>query len=144
MKTKLTSLFLFAAFLFIGKLNVNAQEIKFDTLEINYGKIDKGANGIREFKFTNTGDQPLIISNAKGSCGCTVPTWPKEPIEKKGTGVISVKYDTQRVGAFSKNVTLTTNAKSGATTVLKIYGEVKDVPSMTPSAPKSILETGNN
>ncbi len=139
MKTKLTSLFLFAAFLFVGKITAFAQDIKFETLEINYGNIEKGANGVREFKFTNTGSAPLIIENAQGSCGCTVPTYPKEPIMPGQSNVIKVKYDTQRVGAFTKYVTLTTNAKSNTTTQLKIYGEVKPEAAPTPEAPKSLF-----
>ena len=136
MKTKLTSLFLFAAFLFVGKISAFAQDIKFEKKDIDYGSIEKGANGVREFKFTNTGSAPLIISNAQGSCGCTVPTWPKETIMPGEKGVISVKYDTQRVGAFTKYVTLTTNATSETTIQLKIFGEVKPEANPIPDAGK--------
>lgn len=126
---------LFVAFILVGKLTILAQDIKFESLEINYGKIEKGANGVREFKFTNTGSAPLIITEAKGSCGCTVPTFPKEPIMPGETNVIKVKYDTQRVGAFTKFVTLTTNATSGTSTQLKIFGDVKPEPAPTPTNP---------
>ncbi len=139
MKTKLTSLFLFAAFLFVGKITAFAQDIEFETLEINYGSIEKGANGVREFKFTNTGSAPLIISNAQGSCGCTVPTWPKEPIMPGQSNVIKVNYDTQRVGAFTKYVTLTTNATSNTSTKLKIFGVVKPEDAPTPESPKPLF-----
>src|SRR5262249_50872310 len=57
--------------------NPNAPEITFETDLHDYGTIKQGADGGCEFKFTNTGKEPLIISNAVGSCGCTVPTWPK-------------------------------------------------------------------
>ena len=60
-----------------------------------------------EFVFTNIGKEPLIISKAKGSCGCTVPEWPKEPIMSGETGVIKVNYDEKRIGSFNKSITIT-------------------------------------
>lgn len=104
--------------------NPNAPEIAFDQETIDYGTIDQGDNGQRIFTFTNTGKEPLIITNAKGSCGCTVPTWPREPIAPGETGEIKVKYDTKRVGPFTKSVTINSNAKT-ATKVLHIKGVVK-------------------
>jgi len=121
--------------------NPNAPEIVFETETINYGTIEKGSNGVREFSFTNTGKSPLIISNARGSCGCTVPTWPKEPIKPGEKGVIKVKYDTNRSGPINKSVTITSNAKT-PTKVLRIKGNVivpktspeKEVPAAAPIA----------
>lgn len=110
--------------------NPNAPEISFATEVIDYGNIEKGADGVREFKFTNTGKSPLIISNARGSCGCTVPTWPKEPIKPGESNVIKVKYDTNRPGPINKSVTITSNAKT-ATKVLRIKGNV-EVPQTSP------------
>ncbi len=104
--------------------NPNAPEITFDKEVHDYGTIKQGADGNCEFKFKNTGKEPLIISNAKGSCGCTVPTYPKEPIMKGQTGVIKVHYDTKRVGAFTKTVTIDSNGKT-ATKVLTIKGVVE-------------------
>ena len=104
--------------------NPNAAEITFENETHDYGTIKQGADGTCEFKFKNTGKEPLIISNAKGSCGCTVPTWPKEPIMKGQTGSIKVHYDTKRVGAFTNTVTLNSNAKSD-TKVLTIKGVVE-------------------
>jgi hypothetical protein len=127
------------AVLFFAVNFVSAQDIKFESLEVNYGSIEKGADGVRVFKFTNTGTAPLIISNAQGSCGCTVPTYPKEPIMPGEKGEIRVKYDTQRVGQFTKYVTLTTNATSGTSTQLKIFGDVKPEAAPTPEAPKSLF-----
>lgn len=101
--------------------------------EWNYGQIKNGSTGFRYFKFTNTGTGPLVISNAKGSCGCTVPSYPKEPIMPGQSEFIKVKYDTKRTGSFTKYVTLTTNAKSNTTTRLKIFGTV-DAPATTPAA----------
>ena len=89
----------------------------------DYGNIKNGANGTCTFEFTNTGNAPLIISNATGSCGCTVPTWPKEPIAPGAKGEITVKYDTKRTGEFTKTVTLTSNA-SETSKVLTIKGNV--------------------
>ena len=72
----------------------------------------------------------MIISNARGSCGCTVPTWPKEPIKPGTEGVIKVKYDTNRPGPINKSVTITSNAKT-PTKVLRIKGNV-EVPQTSP------------
>ncbi len=91
---------------------------------IDYGTIAKNSDGKREFVFTNNGNKPLIITNAQGSCGCTVPTWPKEPIAPGAKGSIGVKYATDRVGPFTKTVTLTTNATGQPTKVLTIKGNV--------------------
>src|ERR1039458_1742031 len=90
----------------------------------DFGTIKQGDNGTCEFKFTNTGKVPLIISNAKGSCGCTVPDWPKEPIKPGQSNAIKATYDTKRIGAFTKTVTVTSNAKE-ATKILTIKGVVE-------------------
>jgi len=98
-------------------------EIQFETEVIDYGTITQNADGLRTFKFTNTGNQPLIISNARGSCGCTVPTWPKQPINPGETSEIKVKYATNRLGPINKSVTVSSNASQG-TKVLRIKGNV--------------------
>ncbi|MCB0403078.1 MAG: DUF1573 domain-containing protein [Flavobacteriales bacterium] len=103
--------------------NPNAPVMTFESEVVDYGTIEQGADGVREFKFTNTGKEPLIISNARGSCGCTVPTWPKEPIKPGESSVIKVKYDTKRLGAINKSVTITSNA-SEATKVVRIKGKI--------------------
>lgn len=120
--------------------NPNAAQIEFETEVVDYGQIEKGNNGVREFKFTNTGKEPLIITNARGSCGCTVPSWPKEPIAPGQSGVIKVKYDTQRVGPINKSVTVTTNAAT-PTKVLRIKGQVKKPQQVktTPTKEKSSM-----
>jgi hypothetical protein len=89
---------------------------------------------VYDFKFTNTGKSPLVISSAKGSCGCTVPNWPKEPVKKGESGAINVSYDTKRVGPFTKTVTINSNAKT-AVKVITIKGKVmtkEETESMTP------------
>lgn len=103
-----------------------AQQIEFTETAIDYGEIARNADGVREFAFTNTGDAPLLISSARGSCGCTVPSFPREPIAPGASNVIKVKYDTNRIGAFTKYVTLTTNALENPTVRLTIRGVVKN------------------
>ncbi len=106
----------------------NGAQISFDKETHDYGTIKNGANGTCTFEFKNTGNAPLILSNAKGSCGCTVPTWPKEPIAPGATGVISVKYDTKRQGAINKSVTITSNATNEPNKVIRIKGNVLPAP----------------
>ncbi|MGX7667128.1 DUF1573 domain-containing protein [Flavobacterium pedocola] len=96
----------------------------FETETIDYGTINQDDNGQREFVLVNNGNKPLIIMSATGSCGCTVPEAPKEPIAPGARAVIKVKYDTHRIGGFQKNVTVTSNA-SETPKVLTIKGEVK-------------------
>lgn len=97
--------------------------MKFDKTEIDYGNIVQGSDGIKVFRFTNTGTEPLIIKNARGSCGCTVPKWPGEPIKPGQTATIEVKYDASKLGSFSKTVTVETNEAVGKH-VLTIKGNV--------------------
>ncbi|MCK5399995.1 MAG: DUF1573 domain-containing protein [Flavobacteriaceae bacterium] len=134
--------------LFIGLISfsINAQEkgakIEFKTDVIDYGTIEKGADGVRIFEFTNTGDAPLIITKVKSSCGCTVPSWPKEPIIPGETGEIKVKYDTKRVMPIRKTITVTSNAVGKPTVALKIKGLVVDTnkKSVLDKKNKSVLE----
>lgn len=116
-------------FLFVGLIGyaVTAQDkkakIEFKEETIDYGTIAKGSDGVRVFEFTNTGDAPLVISKAYSSCGCTVPSWPKEPIAPGKAGKIEVKYDTNRPGPIRKTITVITNADQ-KTVALKIKGTV--------------------
>ena len=106
----------------------NGAKISFTKETHDYGTIKNGANGICTFEFKNTGNAPLIISNAKGSCGCTVPTWPHEPIAPGAKGSIEVKYDTKRAGAINKMVTITSNAVNEPNQVIRIKGNVLPAP----------------
>jgi hypothetical protein len=106
----------------------NGAQIKFAKDIHDYGNVEYGGNGQCTFEFTNTGNAPLIISNAKGSCGCTVPAWPKEPVAPGATSSLSVKYDTKRPGAINKSVTITSNASNSPTKVVRIKGTVKPKP----------------
>ena len=102
---------------------VDGAGMVYENETIDYGTIPHNADGKREFVFVNNGNKPLIITNAQGSCGCTVPTFPKEPIAPGAKAVIGVKYATDRVGAFTKTVTITSNA-SATPKVLTIKGTV--------------------
>ena len=102
-------------------------ELTMDKTTHDYGNIKQGENGDCEFKFTNTGKEPLVITNCQGSCGCTVPQCPKEPILPGKSSVIKVKYDTNRIGGIYKTVTVTSNSKSGPV-VLTIKGNVEAKP----------------
>jgi hypothetical protein len=97
----------------------------FEKSEIDYGTIAQGADPLRRFKFKNTGTEPLVIKNARGSCGCTVPSFKKEPIAPGETSEIEVRYDTQRVGDFSKSITIETN-EGEQPRVLMIKGKVNE------------------
>lgn len=118
-------------FLFVGLLgfSLTAQDatakIEFKTETVDYGEIAKGSDGIRVFEFTNTGNAPLIISDVRSSCGCTIPKKPENPIMPGKTGEIQVKYDTNRVAPIRKAITVISNADT-PTKVLKITGEVKE------------------
>lgn len=117
----------------VPNMDPNAADIRFESELIDYGVIEYDANGIREFKFTNTGRSPLTITSVTGECGCTAttidgkPGWPTEPILPGKSGVIKVKYDTKREGRFEKNVTVTSNAKFASKKV-RIKGEIKAKP----------------
>ena len=93
---------------------------------VDYGTIDQGSEPLRLAKFTNTGTEPLIISGAKGSCGCTVPNWPKEPIMPGESSQIEIRYDTKRVGAINKTVTVSSNDPAGKI-VLRVKGTINKV-----------------
>ena len=101
--------------------------IDFVSKVVDYGTIEHNSDGARKFVFTNNGTEPLLIKNAKGSCGCTVPTWPREAIAPGATAEIGVKYATNRVGKFTKTITLTTNA-SKKPVILTVKGEVNPAP----------------
>ena len=103
-----------------------------DGMIYDYGTIDAGTKVNHTFKFKNTGSEPLIISNCKGSCGCTVPKCPTEPIAPGEEGEIPVEFDSKgKNGADSKSVTITANTNPSAT-VLTIRGTVKGQPGQAP------------
>lgn len=124
MKKTISILILF--FACIGMTYAQQAEISFEKETHDFGTIAYMGDGSYEFAYTNTGSEPLVISNCKGSCGCTVPEWSKEAIMPGQTGVIKVKYDTKRAGkAFHKSVTVSSNASSGEK-VIRIKGSVAE------------------
>lgn len=105
--------------------NPNAPDFKFESEKHDFGEIEEGPKITHEFRFTNIGQEPLIITGAKASCGCTVPKWPKEPILPGQSSSIKVEYNTKgRPNSFNKAVTITSNAKDKIK-VIYIKGNVK-------------------
>lgn len=102
----------------------NGPQISVDKDLHNYGKIKQNADGTSTFTITNTGTEPLIISKAEGSCGCTVPDWPREAINPGKSATMKVTYDTKRLGVFNKSVTITSNSVKDSPKVVSITGEV--------------------
>lgn len=100
-------------------------DIKFTKTTIDYGKINKGENGIKIFEFQNNGTSPLKINQVYSSCGCTIPKKPQNPIMPGDFGEIVVKYDTNRLGLINKTITVKSNSKNNPVIFLKIKGEVK-------------------
>ena len=97
----------------VAQNNPNQAEFKFDVEEYNFGTIKQGESATYEFKFANVGKEPLIITNATGSCGCTVPEWPKEPIRKDQKNTIKVTFNSAgKMGPQDKIVTIFSNSKT--------------------------------
>lgn len=103
--------------------SATAPVIQFEKIEHDYGTIQKGSDGTCEFVFKNTGQEPLVLNNVKSSCGCTVPTWPRQPVLAGNSAVIKVVYDTKRVGTINKSITVNSNATNSMIR-LKIKGKV--------------------
>ena len=124
-----------------GMETKNGPVMKFETDTMSFGKIKQGDVVTREYKFKNTGKEPLIINNAVGSCGCTVPDYPKEPIKPNGSGVIKVTFNSAgKMGMQDKTVTLTYDTDK--TIVLHLKGTVEapaatTAPATTPTAPQN-------
>lgn len=107
-----------------------AQTVAGPVIEFNkeihdYGMVEYAGNGTCEFVITNTGTEPLIIQSAKASCGCTVPSYPKEPIAPGASATITVKYDTKRPGSINKSIKITSNAVNANEKVIQIKGQVQ-------------------
>lgn len=125
---------LFAVAILFGTFAMNAQDgqaeifngpaIKLDKDVHDYGTIENASDGTCEFKVTNIGTEPLIISRCKGSCGCTVPTCDKTPVLPGESTSVKVKYDTKRTGTINKSVTITSNAVNDPTKVIRIKGKI--------------------
>jgi hypothetical protein len=108
---------------------IKGAKMDFKVTTLDYGSIVKGSDPYRSFMFTNVGNEPLVITAVDSSNrSALVAEWSKEPVLPGGSSVIKVKYDTQRVGPFQKQVTLTSNDGTNPTMVLTVKGEVKDAP----------------
>ncbi len=108
-------------------------DLLFEADSHDFGSIPEGTQATFEFKFTNTGKEPLIISNVQASCGCTTPKWSNEPIAPGKTGTITASYNSSgRPGPFTKSITVTSNAISSPK-VLTINGVVEAKPVEQPS-----------
>lgn len=119
--------FLFA-FLLVSIVNgQDAPIIKFEKLVHDFGELTSGDKAETNFVFTNTGKAPLILSNVRSSCGCTVPTWTKEPILPGKKGTIKVVYDSNRIGPINKQITVESNSSNGAIN-LRITGNISKKP----------------
>jgi len=112
--------------------------IQFENVVHEYGNIPwsqpRSEAGLCEFKFTNTGNEPLIITGVRASCGCTAPRYTADPVLPGETGVITVQYDNSRAGQFAKTVTVTTNANPQSVR-LTIKGNVVREQPATPVNP---------
>ncbi len=104
----------------------------------DFGSIVFGANGKVDFTYTNNGTKPILISNVESSCGCTVPTWTKSPVEPGKQGTVSIEYDTKLIGVFNKTVVVYSNA-SNSPVRIEIRGKINAKPSdlTKPTAPVS-------
>ncbi|MFZ1694771.1 MAG: DUF1573 domain-containing protein [Flavobacteriales bacterium] len=114
-----------AALLGTAALAQTGPMIQVDKDVHDYGNIQQGANGECVFTVTNTGDAPLILTNCKGSCGCTVPKCDTAPIAPGQKSSITVRYDTKRTGPINKSVTISSNAVNEADKVVRIKGMVE-------------------
>jgi len=95
----------------------------------DFGKIKQGVPATFEFKFTNKGKTPLVISNAQPSCGCTTPSWTHDPVMPGGEGHVKATYNASNPGAFDKTITVSANIEGGVV-VLHIKGEVEAAPAV--------------
>lgn len=116
-------------------------KMSFETMVVDYGTIQQKSEPLRTVKFTNTGTEPLIIKSAHGSCGCTVPVWPKDPILPGESNVIEVRYDTNRIGKINKSITITTN-EGPDKHILQVVGEVMKLEeeNAVPTPPPSVIK----
>ena len=144
MKRSLSILWMFSLVLF-GSSAVAQGELKFEKETHDFGSLNEGTNAVHEFKFKNTGSQPIVISHVQASCGCTTPDWSKDPVLPGKSGFIKAAYNSAgRPGAFSKTITVTSNAATPSK-VLTIKGVVENKPIVYSAAelaksPKLVIE----
>lgn len=127
-------LIIFSLVCFLGVIHISFSQAKIDFLEttFDFAQIEEGDVAEHQFVFTNNGDQPLILSSVKASCGCTTPDWSKKPILPGNQGHIKASYNSKnRPGGFHKSITVTSNA-STPTKVVYIKGVTVKSPQFTP------------
>jgi hypothetical protein len=118
---------------------LNAEHMNFKFPVHDFKTVQEGPAAEHEFVFTNTGKEPIVISNVSASCGCTTPSYSKEPVLPGKTGTIKASYNTQgRVGPFTKSITINSNA---GVKVLTIKGEVEKAPSGSAPENNSMMKT---
>jgi len=131
MKKIVLLLAMFASFTLTSMTPISSQSTKphilFENTKHDFKVMMQNADGNWEFKFTNTGKEPLIIQGVRSSCGCTIAKRPSKPIMPGESASIKVRYDTRRLGVFHKTITVTSNADN-ASVVLEIRGEIKAKP----------------
>ena len=107
-----------------SKEKTKLPEIQFEEETYDFGTIKEGEKISHDFKFRNTGNAELIIRSGSGSCGCTVPEWPKDPVPPGGSGAIKVTFNSEgKSGMQHKNVTIVSNTIPN-TRIININGEV--------------------
>src|SRR6218665_1047749 len=119
----------------------NLAKFKWDSPEFDFGKIAKEIPVSHEFSFVNTGKETLIITEVKASCGCTTPTWPRDPLPPGASGTIKATFNAATMGIFNKSITVTANVEGG-TAVLTIKGEV--VEKVDVKSPVAISKAGSD
>ena len=122
--------------------------LTFESTDHDFGKVPEGTLATYEFRFKNTGNQPIVIANAQASCGCTTPDWTKTPVMPGKSGIIKAVYNSAgRPGVFTKTVTVTSNATEGSK-VLNLKGTVLTkeevratlTPAQLAASPRLVLE----
>ncbi len=116
----------------------NPDALKFVSEIHDFGTIPQNIPAEVEFKFTNTGKEPILLERVQPSCGCTSPTWSKDPILPKKTGTIKASYNAAAVGAFNKSITVFSNV---GTKVLTIKGTVEAAPAGSVPENQSMIKT---
>jgi len=105
----------------------DAAVIQWEASTHDFGKIKQGVPVTYEFKFTNKGKVPAVITNAQPSCGCTTPSWTRDPVLGGGEGHVKATFNAMALGPFDKVITVSANTEGG-TILLHIKGEVEAAP----------------
>lgn len=124
MKKYITILLILLSFTAFSQKDKKIAEMTFKETFHNFKTVWYKTDASFDFVFKNTGKIPLVITKVESSCGCTVPTWEKEPLNRNKSGIIKVKYDSSRIGQFTKTIKVYSNAINSPVTIT-IQGEVK-------------------